>query len=72
MAVRKLSIRGMTCDHCRRKVEDALNGVEGVYGVFVDLEAGEAEVTFGEGTAGAEALVGAVRAAGYEAEVVHT
>ena len=63
-----LRIEGMTCQHCVRHVTRALEGVEGVEAVAVDLEAGRAEVRPRAGTRPApEALVAAVRDAGYEA-----
>ena len=67
MARVRLTVSGMTCGHCRQKVGDALNGVDGVFGVFVDLEGGEAEVDFDDARTGAEALVKAVEASGYGA-----
>jgi copper chaperone len=69
MARVRLTVTGMTCGHCRQKVEDALNAVDGVFGVFVDREAGEAEVDFDDARTGAEALVQAVEASGYGAAV---
>lgn len=61
----KLSIEGMTCGHCVQAVSKALAKVPGVTRVVeVSLERGEAVV---EGSATADALVEAVRAAGYEA-----
>jgi mercuric reductase len=30
MSTKRLRITGMTCDHCARTVEDALNGLPGV------------------------------------------
>ncbi|MBM4327458.1 MAG: heavy-metal-associated domain-containing protein [Deltaproteobacteria bacterium] len=35
-------VEGMTCRHCVMAVEKALSRVEGVKGVRVDLESGEA------------------------------
>ena len=67
MASTNLSVTGMTCGHCRQKVEDALNGVDGVFAVFVDREAGAAEVEFDEGRTDVPTLVAAVEAAGYGA-----
>jgi len=67
MAAAQLSVTGMTCGHCQKKVESALNGVEGVFGVFVDLAAGSAEVEFDEFRTDVTALVAAVEAVGYGA-----
>ena len=69
MARVNLSVSGMTCDHCRGRVETALKGVSGVYGVYVDLDGGLAEVDFDEAKTDASALVGAVKSAGYEADI---
>ncbi|WP_372974805.1 heavy metal translocating P-type ATPase [Muriicola sp.] len=38
-------IHGMTCQGCRKHVEELLSGVEGVSSVSVDLEKGEARVS---------------------------
>ena len=67
MARVRLMVQGTTCGHCRQKVEDALNGVDGVFGVFVDQEGGEAEVDYDDTRTGTEALVKAVQASGYGA-----
>ncbi len=59
----------MTCGHCVAKVEEALKGVDGVWGAFVDLEGSAAEVDFDDSRVQPESLVGAVKAAGYDAQV---
>ncbi len=64
-----LKITGMHCSHCRVKVEQALQQVAGVYGAAVDLDGGTAEVDFDGQKAAPDALVAAVKAAGYSAEV---
>ncbi len=69
MASVRLNVSGMTCDHCKGKVEQALNGVSGVYGVFVDLADGSVEVDFDDGKVTSEALVEAVKGARYEAQL---
>jgi copper chaperone CopZ len=69
MARVRLTVTGMTCGHCRKKVEDALNGVDGVFGVYVDQEGGEAEVDFDDARTGTDALLKAVEASGYGATV---
>ncbi|UCH25634.1 MAG: cation transporter [Trueperaceae bacterium] len=62
----RLKVDGMTCNHCRAAVKDALESVVGVKTATVDLEGGFAEV---EGSAGAEALIAAVQEEGYQAAV---
>lgn len=62
----KLNVTGMSCGHCQKAVKEALEEVQGVQAVVVDLAAGTATV---EGAASVQALVAAVREAGYEAAV---
>lgn len=59
-----LSVEGMTCGGCARKVESALRGVDGVDAVAVRLEGGEAVV---RGRAEVGAMIGALDAAGFPA-----
>ena len=68
MASVRLNVSGMTCNHCKVKVEQALSGTFGVYGVFVDLPDGAAEVDYDDGKVTSDALVKAVKGAGYEAQ----
>ena len=70
MASAKLKVSGMTCGHCRQKVEHALKQVEGVYSAVVDLQDGEAEVDFNDDVATAQQLVASVARAGYEARLI--
>jgi len=60
-----LKVSGMSCEHCRRTVEQAMKGVPGVESVSVSLEAGEAVVR--DGGLDRTALVEAVRREHYEA-----
>lgn len=57
------SVEGMTCSHCASHVREALEGVQGVREVDVDLAGHRVRV---RGTAGEEALREAVRVAGYK------
>ena len=61
-----LRIGGMTCASCVRRVERALNRVEGVDEASVNFASSTARVSLGEAL-GAEQLVAAVERAGYEA-----
>ncbi len=69
MASLKLTITGMTCDHCRSKVDAALTGAKGVWSAFVDLDGETAEVDFDAHKTTGEQLVAAVESAGYGAQV---
>jgi len=67
MASLKLTVAGMTCGHCKMKVEKALQGVAGTFGTAVFLEDGAAELDYDPAQASPEQYVAAVRAAGYQA-----
>jgi len=61
----QLTVNGMSCMHCVAAVEKALAAVDGVDEVIqVALEPGSATV---KGGASTEALIAAVKEAGYEA-----
>lgn len=62
----ELTITGMSCGGCVNNAETHLKGVDGVDSVMVRLDDGKAVVT---GSADSEALIAAVKAAGYQAEV---
>jgi copper chaperone CopZ len=62
----ELTITGMTCNHCVARATKALEAVAGVESVEVSLEPGGAVV---RGSADADALVAAVKEAGYEASL---
>ncbi|MFB6111517.1 MAG: heavy-metal-associated domain-containing protein [Halobacteriaceae archaeon] len=59
-----LSVSGMSCGHCERTVEEALEAVPGVTTATADRENGTATV---DGEATPETLVEAVVEAGYDA-----
>ncbi|HZK85058.1 MAG TPA: heavy-metal-associated domain-containing protein [Desulfosporosinus sp.] len=60
-----LKVEGMTCNHCKMRVEKALQGVSGVEGVQVDFAGNTAFVS---GAADRAQLIKAVVEAGYSAE----
>ncbi len=64
-----LSVDGMTCGNCARKVTDALRKVDGVVSVQVDVPGHLATVTLSSGgTSSAQTLINAVVQAGYDAK----
>ena len=67
-----LGIVGMSCGGCARKVTTALDALEGVVHVAVDLRKAQAIVEHLPVYSGAPSLVTAVRNAGYSAHVVDT
>ena len=60
-----IGIEGMTCDHCVRRVEKALRGVDGVTEVRVDLRGALATVTFDTTKTHMPALHDALLKSGY-------
>ena len=65
----ELAIAGMSCASCVRRVERALEAVPGVAGASVNLATGRARASHLPSVT-AEALIAAVRRAGYEAALV--
>lgn len=63
-----LSVEGMHCGDCSKKVTAALSGVEGVNAVAVDYQNGVAEIAYDSGKVDVAALVAAVSATGFKAE----
>ncbi len=61
-----LPISGMTCASCVSRVEQALRSVPGVSSANVNLATERATVIFGKGGVETEALIDAVRDAGYD------
>lgn len=62
----RLNIEGMTCDHCVKAVQGALERTPGVERAQVDLEAGQAMV---EGSGDVQVMLQAVEAEGYGASL---
>ena len=65
-----LAVTGMHCASCVRSIERALEGVEGVSEASASLVEEVVRVRFDPSGLGPDALVGAVEAAGYGAEVL--
>ena len=61
-----LKVTGMHCQKCVARVKEALENVDGVMSVVANLEEERATVT---GNADAQALVAAVQAIGFGAEL---
>lgn len=64
-----MTIEGMMCGHCTGRVQKALEALEGVGSVTMDLEAKTATVEL-SGDVSDEALTGAVDEAGYQVTVI--
>ena len=66
---KNIMIEGMKCEHCAKFVTKALQAVDGVESVIVDLAAKKAEVKTGSGVSN-EALTAAVVEAGFEVKAI--
>jgi copper chaperone len=66
MAKATLKIQGMTCNHCVMRVAKAIKAVPGVQDAQVDLQKGEAVVTYDDAKVALEKLSLAVVDAGYK------
>ncbi len=62
-----ITVKGMSCEHCRRSVTEALGKVPGVLSVNVDLAAGSASWEGPADKATVDAAKKAVEAIGFEA-----
>jgi Cu+-exporting ATPase len=62
----ELPITGMTCASCANRIERKLNKLDGVT-ASVNYATEKAAVTFDDGAVSTDDLIGAVRAAGYDA-----
>lgn len=66
MTNRSIKVSGMSCGHCKARVEGALKELAGVDSAAVDLEQGTVEVEFDETRLAPADLNAAISEAGYE------
>jgi len=65
MSMSAIKIKGMTCNHCVMRVTKALQGIEGIKNVKVDLQTGEA-IFHEEKPVDRKVIEEQIRKAGYE------
>lgn len=65
MIKKKVGIEGMTCDHCAKRVENALKELDGVKNVKVNLKKKTADMEL-EADLSSDKIKAAVEDAGYE------
>lgn len=61
-----LEVKGMTCGHCKKSVEGALQELNGVSNAEVDLATGKVAVTYDDSSVSLDALREAVEDQGYD------
>lgn len=66
MAKTQLKVEGMTCDHCKVAVTNALKELDGVTSVEVSVEKGKADVEYDEAKVGTDQMKDAVEEQGYD------
>ncbi|MEN6552457.1 MAG: copper ion binding protein [Methanobacterium sp.] len=66
MTQETINVEGMSCMHCQMRVKKAVEAVEGVQRVDVNLQTKQVTVDYEEGKANIEKVKEAVKEAGYE------
>jgi len=64
----ELKVTGMSCGHCEMAVNKALKALDGVSDARADHKAQRAEVTADLSRVTREAMIAAIKKAGYEAD----
>ncbi|WP_046721523.1 heavy-metal-associated domain-containing protein [Heyndrickxia coagulans] len=67
-----MQLETLTCPSCMKKIEGALDKVEGVENVKVLFNASKAKVNFDEGKVSADELKEIVEKTGYQVQAVKT
>lgn len=62
-----INVKGMSCAHCERRLENAVKEIKGVKKVKADHVAGVLTVEYNEKNTNIEELINVVRQTGYEA-----
>ncbi|NUQ01731.1 MAG: heavy-metal-associated domain-containing protein, partial [Armatimonadetes bacterium] len=68
----QLAVKGMKCASCAAAIEQSLRGLEGVSQAAVSYGNNSAEVAFDPRRVDLDQVIGAVRAAGFEAAPAET
>ena len=66
MAKRVIKIGGMSCEHCKKSVTEALEALDGVSEVSVDLAAGTARIELDESAYGEDGVRAAIEDIGFD------
>lgn len=67
MVESKIKVEGMSCGHCQMAVTKAITQLDGVSSAEVDLDNGEAKVSYDENKTNVDSIKKAVNDAGYKA-----
>lgn len=66
MSTSVLNVGGMSCAHCKKAVEKALQTLDGVHSAEVNLDAGTVTINHDSGVISAEKLKNTIRDVGYD------
>jgi copper chaperone len=66
MTQETIKVEGMSCMHCQLRVKKAVEAVEGVQRVDVNLQTKQVTVDYEEGKVNLEKVKAAIRETGYE------
>lgn len=67
---KEFSVKGMSCNHCMDRIEEAVGRISGVKKVKVQLKKEKAVVKFDEENVQATEICQAINELGYQAEVI--
>lgn len=62
----QLNVKGMSCDHCKMAVTNALKDLDGVKSAEVSVDKGKADVEYDGGKVNFEQMKDAVEEQGYD------
>lgn len=66
MTARTLSVPGISCDHCKMSIEQAVGELPGVDVVEVDISARTVDLSFDEAAVALDQIIDAIEEVGYE------
>ena len=66
MTARTLSVPGISCDHCKMSIEQAVADLGGVQTVAVDIAARTVDLNFDEEKVQLDQIIDAIEEVGYE------
>ena len=63
-----LKVSGMACDHCKKTVEEGLEGIDGVMRVLANVDEGKVEVSFDHTKIQIDKIKAAIEDLGYDVQ----
>jgi copper chaperone len=66
MTTKTLSVPGISCDHCKMSIEEAVGEIAGVDKVEVDISARTVDLSFDDDAVGLDQIIDAIEEVGYE------